>query len=98
MSKHTKGPWEVKSHQQFFPTDYTVHNVHGGGFIIAECAGSHRDQEESKANANLISAAPEILEALIDIIDVCDCDYTNAEAINRFSAAEQAIKKAIGEA
>jgi hypothetical protein len=57
MAKHTPGEWEVwggglnirtKNNQKF----------------IACCGASGYDQEELKANARLIAAAPELLEAL----------------------------------
>lgn len=51
--KHTKGPWE---RDDGF--------IKGGGKIVALAHFNRRENtEEERANANLIAAAPELLEA-----------------------------------
>ena len=58
MTKHTPGPWRV---------DYmTV--LAGTKNLVAECASMAVGESESKANARLIAAAPEMLEALKTIL------------------------------
>ena len=58
-AKHTPGPWSIK--------DDTVNaiepDVMAGEFYIAQCFG-HSHHDEALANARLIAAAPELLEAL----------------------------------
>lgn len=53
-NKFTPGPWSI-----VFDTDISAHNE-----TIATVAGFNTSKNEDKANANLIAAAPELLEAL----------------------------------
>jgi hypothetical protein len=56
---HTPGPWKVKSR------DATSHRVIGGGGTIATIITTSKHPPEVKlANARLIAAAPQLLEAL----------------------------------
>jgi len=52
MDNHTPGPWFVEAQ-----------NVHSGGRVICRTDWNIRDQVDD-ANARLIAAAPELLEAL----------------------------------
>lgn len=67
-NKHTSGPWEAVGNLVRSP----MHQPEGlpRGVQIAECMDGYSQPftEEAKANARLISAAPELLEALIDIL------------------------------
>jgi len=56
MAKHTPGPWETKPE-----TDYVPAQVWANGINIADVFGE--DRMTRKANARLIAAAPELLEA-----------------------------------
>lgn len=59
--KHTKGNWHVDN-------ALTIRDEHGSGIaktIIALNAGDG----ENEANAKLIAAAPELLEALRDLVE-----------------------------
>lgn len=58
MSKHTPGPWV------HHPEDNII--SHGDGRLLIEWQGrsKHVSAEERDANARLIAAAPELLEAL----------------------------------
>ena len=57
-TKFTKGNWILS---KYSPTDFGVHSDEGRGNDIALVRGS---DEEAEANAKLIAAAPEMLEAL----------------------------------
>lgn len=62
--KHTPGPWKI--------TKYTETTISDDNDRTIASAGSYNDGTEStylenKANAKLITAAPEMLEALIEI-------------------------------
>jgi hypothetical protein len=64
MSKHTEGPWKCfKEHGQFFVEAVDV-------ALIASINARHErgspiyDGQETEANARLIAAAPDLLEAL----------------------------------
>ena len=64
--KHTPGPWKVREPDHF--VDGLAHMVvsehpQEGYWHIAEI-GTHNGRKESEANARLIAAAPEMLEAL----------------------------------
>lgn len=62
MSAHTPGPWRYK------PGDKYAHVVGGNPEIgIADCAQDRPDSPEWQANARLIAAAPQLLEALRDM-------------------------------
>lgn len=58
-SDHTPGPWE------FFSTDVGI-GVTAPTADVAHCGGfdTRRAREEEEANAHLIAAAPDMLEAL----------------------------------
>ena len=60
-TKHTKGPWKIGLNPG--PMIYTL----GGVSQIADARGVAVTRDESKANARLIAAAPELLEALIKL-------------------------------
>ena len=58
MSKHTPGPWRVVDSW----TDHMVEGQNGEEIIWQD--GPHNTPTINKANARLIAAAPELLEAL----------------------------------
>lgn len=71
MTKNTPGPWELSDSSR--PSNrYFVSSV--GGTNIARVLGAYtavshgRHWEESAANARLIAAAPELLEALTKLL------------------------------
>lgn len=72
---------------------------HPSGIIIAKCLS--KDKEILKANAKLIAASPELLEALIDMIDLfekekfIDCEIEKGNFNRRISKAKKAINKAL---
>jgi len=89
MSKYTPGPWSAKKH-----TDTKGLTVSAGGNSIA----SVRLRDEAEANARLIAAAPELLEALRLLRESC----TEAYKAGRIGAlpfvlAGNVIAKATGE-
>lgn len=58
---HTPGPWDISRCDQSGLKTYAIHNEH---FSIARISGSHEIGLTLEANAKLIAAAPEMLEAL----------------------------------
>lgn len=58
-AKHTPGPWRVEPDSSHFDSLTTIAN---GSARVAEAAG--RTLAECEANAHLIAAAPDLLEAL----------------------------------
>ena len=90
-AQHTPGPWSYLAGDGLAWRP-SVQRATEGGFVVA---GLSREREE--ADAKLIAAAPELLEALIEceyMIDHClfGCDAENAKA-----KARAAIAKATGE-
>lgn len=65
MSKHTKGPWA-----NFNGSDVSTNREDGKvSQYIADCAMEELGLEEILANARLIAAAPELLEALVNMVE-----------------------------
>lgn len=58
--KHTSGPWSEKS----IGAVYRRFNGKGINQLMVEIKGGKGDEDECRANARLIAAAPELLEAL----------------------------------
>jgi len=97
-TKHTPGPWEQGTQTRGSTT--LVARIETG-FAVAEMRNVHF-REEAEANARLIAAAPELLEALqlaysvlMDCIPDADCDLYKRDARRK---ARAAIAKAIGKA
>lgn len=101
MSKHTPGEWFI---QQELPTEFPgiESNVFGNCFSIVIWGNSKdynddggirgRTREEAMANARLIAAAPDLLEALIELRNFY-IEMTGLPPV----AANAAIAKAKGE-
>ena len=106
MGSHTPGPWAV--------TKAKPRTVTSGGVLICNAAlrnlgtvkqNKHgKDEIEAEANARLIAAGPELLEALQALISACEFE-ANSLAGGDFSdligppayAAYAAIAKATGQ-
>jgi hypothetical protein len=97
--KGTKGKWYVLNHID----DKKWHNISSDKGIIVRCF--YRDlkpivtEKESKANAKLISCAPEMLEMLQSVLLLQKQNYgsgmkTHLAFIGKAKEIEQLIKKA----
>ena len=86
MSKHTPGPWEARQHK-IWTQDAPVH--------IADIIRAP-DGDWSPANARLIAAAPDLLEALSLLVADIDTQGLNVDPAYRRLACD-AIAKAKGE-
>jgi hypothetical protein len=91
MIKHTPGPWKGGQYLGSL-TSFHVHMDVGdrgrGANVVDGVCGL--DIEERLANAQLIAAAPELLEVLVEITETLG-------NMNTFSKARAAIAKALGE-
>lgn len=106
--KYTKGNWKADKYCSSVTTDYesTTKRTYGYGcgnnFICCLNDGEYHeymDDEEQKANVQLIAAAPDLLEALKTVLEhwvYSKCGYTDSNAENGVDLAEKAIKKAEG--
>lgn len=93
MSGHTPGPWslddnDLRDEAQMVLADRT-------GCSIADVFLQGRGGE-CEANARLIAAAPELLDALIRVRDNNRKGVTGAAAREAWAAANAAIAKATG--
>lgn len=93
--KHTPGEWFT--HREGHSTVYVECRI-GGGLIqaVAACRPNAAGREQQEANARLIAAAPELLEALQGILS-CVSVRIDDPRIEKFDAARAAIAKATGE-
>lgn len=97
-AKHTPGPWEIDVDTR--PVEVcTIYGVppqgeDGQRFIYVRGAIGDWDatEETNLANAHLIAAAPELLEALKGVLRIAD------RKTDEFDAARAAIAKATGAA
>ena len=101
MSKHTPGPWEYLT-ETTYAGDYPYsvgHKVKIGNEILTiSCHGYGADKffEEAAANARLIAAAPELLEACKDALAFVE--ELDRRGIAQEWSGEGALKAAIEKA
>ncbi len=89
MSKHTPGPWRFNCHP------------HDGNYMRITCSNDLSEGDNlrgycGEANARLIAAAPDLLDALIGIAALYDSDE-GCRTLPQYIAARAAIAKATGE-
>lgn len=101
MKTYTAGQWKFRDDSQHFKTNPFSVYVQGGGVHSAAIANIPRKQTipetEARANAMLISAAPELFDAVHALLAVCwdlEIDDATVQAVAR---ARAAIAKATGE-
>ena len=98
MSKHTPGPWTMRESNFAFHI-YGVFKKSKNAFITAAYwrnADYGASRTEAEANARLIAAAPEMLNALKYIVG-CSIPLTSQQE-ECWKAMREAIAKAEGEA
>ena len=89
MSKHTPGPWGIYFNSQ---DDFVVRKMFDDGTESHAVARVH----SGAANARLIAAAPDLLDALKCLVGWFDDDRMNG-AEKQIKKARAAIRKATGE-
>ena len=82
-TSHTPAPWQVF----YMPASSDKEDEHHFGLIADKCEGT---LAENYSNACLMAAAPELLEALIDLLD------RNPQINHGVLFARAAIAKALG--
>ena len=99
MSKHTEGPWSVVEHDHAIciQTESPSKTKYGASRYAAIGGFDRNDRaqlEEARANARLIAAAPELLEALTDCVE--HMHWTQPQGEAALKKAKAAIAKATG--
>ena len=94
ITHHTPGPWH-------YSPDVSLHNtalVYGADkYLVADAGRIHRRQpEEQIANAKLIAAAPDLLDALRDMTEFYAQVTASPDEDSVLAAARAAIAKAEG--
>ena len=70
MSEHTPGPWKIErpSWRRGGRNDCKQAITAGGFGTVAVCTRANHNQDIDSRNANIIAAAPDLLEALENIL------------------------------
>jgi hypothetical protein len=87
MSSFTPGPWNIFQSIGL--------EVEADGIPICEI-WQRGDEEQEQANARLIAAAPDLLEALKEVLSSWEDGYTPNEDQDTYNTARAAIRKATG--
>lgn len=113
--KHTPGPWTAKNEQGMYLVDHqwtADHGsapmsmsapVHANGEVIALVVAEYWPEAKVDANAILIAAAPDLLEAIQSVhkrlLRCIELDLSAEEAYDYFyqEIVREAIAKALGE-
>lgn len=97
MSTFTKGPWHIKAHTANSPAEITAGcdwTVYGADETMVCFEGGRTDS--AAANASLIAAAPDLYEALKELIDM-DVAYQRGQKVSdAVDKARAALAKAKG--
>src|SRR5690606_36352395 len=99
--KHTPGPWTPMVRQPASRADNglcALAQVWGGWIVVVPSWMVDRSGYDAEANARLIAAAPELLEALLAIEEafVTDHGALNQTQIEAIRLVDAAIAKATG--
>lgn len=96
--KHTPGPWEAVRNSSFWEINPSYYRwCSNVPFTIGDVCASdpgHPDGGLQEANARLIAAAPELLEALIEVEQMIQAGEMNEGTME---VVRNAIAKANGE-
>ena len=106
MSKHTLGPWKIvtsNANRKFIDASIRPEISPFKGVLFPIAKVHHTTHEFGIANARLIAAAPELLDALREMLDRYvslansgDAGFWNPETELEVKAARAAIAKAEG--
>jgi hypothetical protein len=90
---HTPGPWKVYARTEF------LHHIGIKTEHIDPISVAYGSNKEGEANARLIAAAPEMLEALIEECFTCGgiCEINKCDNCHRKDLLESATGKPIEE-
>lgn len=94
MSKHTPGPWKVAKRRKSYRDGNMMY-----GIVGPECVSDYEDWGFTEANARLIAAAPDLLDALLSALpfveDAADDEIYKSHRVHRvLKEIRAAIEKA----
>jgi len=94
MSKHTPGPWHVSKRNPLSVVEAgpRASQIAKMGIKLGVCS-----QQDAEANARLIAAAPDLLEALARLVRQYGSDGVIYTGDHPIAVASAAITKATGE-
>ena len=99
-AKHTPGPWSVMAGDNYeirsplLPREYPHHCKEDSTGDFVAYVGNHAP-DFGEANANLIAAAPELLDALIGLVAWAD-DPRRDDPVEDLRKARAAVATALG--
>lgn len=98
--KHSPAPWLTSRRECHIGSIATIHGCENNDWIEIRSTNWH-GQSVQEANARLIAAAPELLEALIEIVEMQSKNYgngmvTHMQLANLAKKAKIVIEKALG--
>lgn len=93
MSGHTKGPWHQDKYGSIRAADGETIAFRG---VSTLCAGSDERIAEAEANTALACAAPDLLEALENLIAKAEF-FGMGDSCDEYAAAQYAVAKARGD-
>ena len=106
---YTPGPWEAQGHKVYGPSHPESKHPNGRVFVATVAQGTHRADPlleggadrfgfDSEADVQLIAAAPELLEALEEIIASNPSILATERSALRYVQAVEKARKVIGKA
>lgn len=96
-TKYTPGPWAIVCGRHY-AHEIQAKSKRGKDWIIARITASKVGQDEAEANANLVAAAPELLEAIEEYFEVWANNGKKPGWCNRVDASRARLRAAIAKA
>mgnify|MGYP001451335313 FL=1 len=94
--KFTKGPWVASDGRHNYPSlvmrPYIIEDGFTASSVIADCCNPDGD-----ANSHLIAAAPELYEALSDLVSSLETEHVAVCLSQEIAQARAALAKARGD-
>lgn len=96
-TQHTPGPWTIKFFRSIEPNHALIcaEDWHDFASVVVRFCGDDTDDATGLANARLIAAAPELLEALKELLDEARTNMRGGKG-HLIDKARSAIAKAEG--
>ena len=95
MSEHTPGPWKIERHYDSGYKNISAQK-HTALAQVVWCMEDEDRSPECEANAHLIAAAPELLDALCYLLEASSGQGPHEQWLAAMDQARAAIAKATG--